>query len=252
VFPPAGSAAVSVAADPPSVESRRSSVNIQPHPLPVAGSHQAVPAPSAVPAARTPTSSMAPCEDEQPNHSGEVRSCEPRRPSVLHENVLQPVSPISQDTCPDPTPDTVQGPHHGENDTEQPEPGDELHTDSTNDAMIDVANSTPHQAEVTAEIGCDDVEVGTPAGPTAATVPDHTPSPGPYVPRTRQAKRHRQFAPSLRATATSNEDVPSCKRRKVAAPIRHSSRHETDHGRASTSRTLRHNQTKRKFLHVRG
>lgn len=94
---------------------------------------------------------MVPCEDKQPNHGGEMRSCEPRRSSILHENALQPVSRINQDTAPNTTPDTVPRPDHHENDPEQPEPRDELHTDSANNILVDVAKSTPHQAEVIAE-----------------------------------------------------------------------------------------------------
>jgi hypothetical protein len=238
-----GSAAVSVAADPPSVESRRSSVVIQPRGSPAAGSHQAELSPETAANARAPTPApispvaTVPCEDEQPNHGGEMKSCEPRRPSIVYENAHQPASRISQDTALNTTLNTVPGPDHRENDPGQPEPRDELHTDSANDAMIDVANSTPHQAEVTAENGCDDVEVGTPADPTTATVPEDTQSPSTHVPRTRQAKRHRQTGPSHRATAISNEEVHISKRRKVAASIGLGRGTRSDMRRASKPRT---------------
>ena len=205
----------------------------------MAGSHESVLSPNTDAAARASTPAptlpvaMAPCEAEQPNHGGEMKFCEQRHSSVMHEDALQPVSRISQDTAPDPTPVTVPGPHHDENDTEQPELGNELHTEPANDVLVDVANPTPYHAEV-AEKDCDDVEVGSRTDPTSATAPNHASSPSTHVPRTRRMKRHRQIGPRHRVTAISNVDGPGRKRRKVATPTGHPPKQKAYHGRAGT------------------
>lgn len=106
---------------------------------------------------------------------------------------------------------------------------DKLHTNLSNDVLVDVANLAPHQAEVTAEKKCDDLEVGTLADPATATFSDRTPSPS--APKTRQSKRHR-------ATAMSHKHV--CCKPGVATPIRRLSRQKTDNGRVGRNQAANH------------
>jgi hypothetical protein len=125
-----------------------------------------VPSPDAAAALRAPTPAptspvaTTSYENEHPNHGKEMRSFEPRRLDILYEDA-RPVSRINQDNIPDTTPDPIPGPDRHENDSEQPGPRDELHTDSANDSLADVSKSAPHQAEAMAEKECDDVEVDT-------------------------------------------------------------------------------------------
>jgi hypothetical protein len=247
-------AAVPVATDVPSVETRRSSIIIQRHPSPVG--QQALLSPDANAAARAPTPApispmaMASGEDEQSNHGRGARFCESRRSSTSHENAPQPLFQIEQDTAPDTNPDVVPGPNHHENDPEQPEPQAELHADSAKDATADVTNSTPHPAEVTAQNGCEDVEADTPVDPTAA-VPEEAQTSSIHIPKPRQAKRRRRPVPSHRPTAISNEEVHISKRQRMAGPTgpgcgrrsdtrlaselsTHSSKRKTDRGRSGT------------------
>lgn len=149
-------------------------------------------------------------ENRQPSHSEEARSCKPDD-SPIYKNTLSPESEAIPDTVRSTALDAAVGPNPCENGLTQPERENESHfasPDGTPANMVEI----PH-AE-----GYRHVMQGSPADPSGGLA---TPKPvrrsRTRPPKAQPAKRRRRTGTMDGVTATSDEEVPTHKRRSRAA-----------------------------------
>jgi hypothetical protein len=206
-------------------ESRRSSVtNRRSKSVPIHNPPGAL-APERAAAARYSTSDpISPTttvrsESRQPSHSEEARSCEPNYLPVHHENTPQPEAETTPDVARGTALNTALGPDPYENDLAQPERENEPHLASADGAPADMAISASDEAKSPRAEGFDHVMQGSPTDPGGdVAVPEPIRRLRTRPPKTQPAKRRRRASTTHSVTATSDEEVPTYKRRRLVAP----------------------------------
>lgn len=140
--------------------------------------------------------------------------------SVVHENTTQPDSETTPDDALDTALHTALRLDPYENDWVQPERENESRSASADGALVDVAASASHEADIPPVEGCGHVMEGSPADlGGGVTPPEPIRPPRTRLPKSQSARRRRGRASTTHSvvTAASDEERPTYKRRKVAA-----------------------------------
>ena len=158
-------------------------------------------------------------ESRQPNHGEEMRSRKPDHLPVVHKNTPQLESEATPDVVRGTALHTAPDPGSYENDSAQPERGNESRLASADGALADVVTSASHEAKIPPEEGFGHVREGSPADPAGGgAIPEPIRRPRMRPPRAQPAKRCRDRDGTTHSiTATSHEEKPTYKRRMVAA-----------------------------------
>ena len=158
-------------------------------------------------------------ESRQPTHNEEARSCQPDYLPGVHENTPQPESEVIPDVARGTALNTALAPDPYEDGSVQPEQENESHLASADGAPADMAASASREAENSPEEGLGHVIQGSPADSGGGVaIPETIQRLRTRRPKTKPAKRRRgRDGTTYSATATSGEEVPTYKRRKVAA-----------------------------------
>jgi hypothetical protein len=199
------------------VESRSSSANSQPCELALTHSPRGAVSSEWAAIARHSTPGSIPLtatvqsESRRSNHSEEARSCKPGHLSVIRANAPQQESEAALDDALDIALHTTQGPDPCEYDSTHPQRVGESCSAFADGALAVVATSASHESDIPPVTECSPTDA---AGGVALPEPIRRPR---RPPKVQPAKRRRQARTTHGATAVSGEEVPTHKRRKVAA-----------------------------------